>query len=103
MNKIMTDHARQRQQQRGVPPMIVDWLLHYGETTYIGRGAKARFFTKRRVRSLEKSMGRQIVRRMAEYMDCFLIQDNEEPVVITVGKRFDKTRFKENYTFWKNQ
>ena len=51
MSKIMTNHAKHRQQQRGVPPMIVDWLLQYGETTYVGPGAKARFFTKRKVQA----------------------------------------------------
>ena len=31
MNTLLTTHATIRAQQRGIPPVIQDWLLDYGE------------------------------------------------------------------------
>ena len=42
----MTYHATIRSQQRGIPPLILQWLDLYGEEEYDGHGAVIRYFSR---------------------------------------------------------
>lgn len=86
-----TKHATIRAQQRGIPPLIQNWLLDYGEENYDGRGAMTRFFTSNSIRKMERDFGREPVRRMSEFLRCYLIE-GEDGTVITVGKRHPNSR-----------
>jgi hypothetical protein len=88
----ISDHARHRGQQRGVPPLIHLWLLDYGAEQYDGHGGIVRYFTAQRIRQLERDVGREPVRRMAEFLRCYLVQSSDDGTVITVGKRHGKKR-----------
>lgn len=87
MNAQLSDHARQRSQQRGIPPLVVDWLLAYGQQAFDGRGGIVRFFDGPARRRLERDVGREAVRRLSEYLRCYLIEATADGCVITVGKR----------------
>ncbi len=82
-----TLHAQRRSQQRGIPPLISHWLLDYGEEQFDGHGGIVRYFTPQAVRSLERDIGRDPVRRMSEFLRCYLVQSSVDGAVITVGKR----------------
>ncbi len=86
-----TIHASQRAQQRGVPPLIKDWLFAYGEENYDGRGAIVRYFSNKSVRQMERDFGREPLRRMSEFLRCYLVE-SIDGVVITVGKRHKNAR-----------
>ena len=86
-----TKHATIRAQQRGIPPLIQNWLLDYGEENYDGRGAMTRFFTSNSIRKMERDFGREPVRRMSEFLRCYLIE-GEDGTVIMVGKRHPNSR-----------
>ena len=83
----LTRHAAIRAQQRGIPPLIQDWLIGYGEECYVGRGAIVRFFSKRSRRALERAVGSITLRRMGEYLGCYLVEATDDGRVITVGRR----------------
>lgn len=61
---LMSGHATARVQQRGIPSLIVDWLLIYGATAFDHRGAEVRYFDHAARRRLEKEFGRQVVDRL---------------------------------------
>lgn len=84
-------HADVRAQQRGIPPLIVDWLERFGEEVYDHRGCVVLHFSKRSVRCLERNVGREPVRRMSEYLQCYAVLTTDGKV-ITVGKRFKHIR-----------
>lgn len=88
---MQTQHAIQRSQQRGIPPLIQHWLLAYGEETFNGHGAIIRYFTAQNIRSMERDFGREPVRRLSEYLRCYLIESAHDGAVITVGKRYSNT------------
>ncbi len=88
---MYTKHAVQRAQQRGIPPLIRDWLFAYGKENYDGNGAIIRYFTNDSIRKMERDFGREPVRRMSEFMRCYLVESNDG-YVMTVGKRHRKTR-----------
>lgn len=88
-----TLHGAQRAQQRGVPRLITAWLLDYGAEQFDGQGAVIRYFSKDSVRRMERELGSAAVRRLSEYLRCYLVQSNEDGKVITIGKRYPNKRF----------
>jgi hypothetical protein len=85
-------HAEERAQQRGVPPLITTWLLAYGEANFDGHGGVVRYFTRTSIRRMERELGAAPVRRLWEYLRCYLVQSSGDGTVITVGKRHKNRR-----------
>ena len=48
----LSNHARIRMQQRGIPRLIVDWLAAYGEIDH-QRGAEVFYFNGKARRALD--------------------------------------------------
>ncbi len=92
MKQTYTSHASLRSQQRGIPPLVSEWLMDYGTEIYDGHGGVVRYFTPKTVRKIEKIVGREPVRRMSEFMRCYLVQSSYNGNVITVGKRHQNRR-----------
>lgn len=87
MQQTYTNHANIRSQQRGIPPLVSEWLMDYGTEVYDGHGGVVRYFTPKSIRKVEKAVGREPVRRMSEFMRCYLVQSSYDGTVLTVGKR----------------
>lgn len=87
MSPQTTTHAEIRAQQRGVPPLVMHWLLDYGEEAFDGRGGVLRYFTPRSIRRLEREVGKAPLQRLSEYLRCYLVQGSQGGHVITIGKR----------------
>ena len=88
---MITNHARKRQQQRGIPSLIVEWLLGFGRELHDGRGGILFFFDKKARRQLERCVGRAPVRRMSDYLDTYAVV-NTRGTLITVGHRHGRFR-----------
>lgn len=80
-------HARIRAQQRGIPPLIDQWLDEYGEEQFDGHGGVIVFLTKRSRRRMEREMGREPVRRLEEFLDTYKIVSSHDGHTITLGHR----------------
>lgn len=89
MQALQSAHASIRAQQRGVPPLIQDWLLDYGEEQFDGHGGVVRYFSHQCIREMERNIGRAPLKRMSEYLRCYLVQSSRDGTVITVGKRYE--------------
>ncbi len=87
MKQTYTNHASLRSQQRGIPPLVSEWLLDFGDEAYDGHGGVVRYFTPKSVRKVEKAIGREPVRRMAEFLRCYLVQSSADGTILTIGKR----------------
>ncbi|MBP8168591.1 MAG: hypothetical protein KAX99_02905 [Azonexus sp.] len=87
MQTMKSDHATVRAQQRGVPPLIQDWLLDYGAEQFDGHGGVVRYFSNECIRQMERDIGKVPLTRMSEYLRCYLVQCSSNGSVITVGKR----------------
>lgn len=88
---MYSKHAIERTKQRGIPPLIQNWLLDYGQETYDGHGTIIRYFTKKSVRKMEQDFGREPIRRLSEYLNSYLIE-SIDGVIVTVGKRYVTSR-----------
>ena len=83
-----TAHAAVRTQHRGIPPLISNWLLDYGEEVFDGHGGVVRFFSPQCIRRMEREIGKAPLKRMSEFLRCYLVQGSNDGAIITVGKRF---------------
>ncbi len=84
MNGIfLSKHASVRQQQRAIPPLVIDWLLSYGhrDSSY---GAVRVRFDKRARRELARDVGKRAVSLMSKYLTAALVVDPETDRIITV-------------------
>lgn len=86
---LMSRHASERAQQRGIPPLIVDWLLAYGAAEFDHRGAEIRYFDHRAKRRLANEFGRQVVDRLAGLLDAYIVVA-ASGCVVTVGHRLKR-------------
>src|SRR3954469_8185019 len=83
---LYTEHAAVRAQQRGVPPLIEQWLDEFGEEEFDGRGAGVKYFSHRSVRRMERAFGAAPVRHMARYLDVYKVESVDGDL-ITIGHR----------------
>ena len=89
---MYTKHAQIRMQQRGIPPLIADWLRDYGTCEHIGKGAVSWFFDKKSRRALERDVGKEMIKRTEDLLDYYLIEKDGR--VETVAKRYRRLRTK---------
>ena len=92
MLELTTKHANQRAQQRGIPLLIQAWLLEYGEENFDGVGGVIRYFTRDSIRRLAREVGVTPVKRLSEYLRCYLVQSSSDGAIITVGKRYSNKK-----------
>lgn len=86
----LTKHASVRQQQRGIPPIIIDLLLNYGTIEHAGKDATTHYFDKASRRRVMAYAGR-LSSQIEEYLDYFAIVGNDGQV-ITVAPRIKKVK-----------
>lgn len=84
MRMVMTKHAAVRQQQRGIPQLMVDLLLDFGSSEPSGNGTFLFFFDKPAKRRLESYVG-PLAKNFQEYLDVYAIVTDK--AVITTGHR----------------
>uniref|UniRef100_Q47GB6 DUF4258 domain-containing protein n=1 Tax=Dechloromonas aromatica (strain RCB) TaxID=159087 RepID=Q47GB6_DECAR len=89
MNIPMTLHAAARQQQRGIPPLIMEWLSTYGACRHDHRGVEILYFDKQSRKALARDVGEEIVSRLSALLDTYAVV-SDSGSVITVGHRFKR-------------
>ena len=87
---MKTRHAAIRAQQRGVPPLIESWLCTYGEAQHDGHGGICRYFSKKSICIMKGDFGHEPLKRMSEFLDCYLIEACDTGAVITVGRLYSR-------------
>jgi hypothetical protein len=80
----MTYHATARSQQRGIPPLIMQWLDQFGEEQYDGHGAIIRYFSRTSRRIMEREFGSNPVKKMSEFLNIYKVE-SQDGTVITTG------------------
>lgn len=77
-------HAKTRSQQRGIPPLIQEWLQVYGAEVQT-HGATKRYFDRAARKRLAAEVGHQVIDRLGPLLNTYLVETTE--VVVTVGVR----------------
>ncbi len=87
----MTRHATIRQQQRGIPPLIMEWLTSYGTSSHDHHGAEVLYFDKCSRKALAKAVGEEIVNRLSGLLDTYAVVSGSG-TIITTGHRFKRVK-----------
>lgn len=86
----MTRHAKDGQQQRAIPPLIIDWLCKFGCRITGMNGTTVIYFDKESRQSLCTEAGHTVIRRLDDMMDAYLVMSNGK--ITTVGHRFSSLK-----------
>lgn len=89
MHANMTRHASIRQQQRGIPSLLVDLLLDFGSSEPAGEGTSMLFFDKQAKRRLNSYAG-PLAKILEEHLDVYVIISDQ--TIITTGHRYERVR-----------
>ena len=79
----LTRHAAVRQQQRCIPPLVVDWLLAYGRRDSSFGAVKIRFDRQAR-KELAREVGDRVVSLLSKYLSAALVVDRDTDRIITI-------------------
>lgn len=90
MPASLSKHAEVRSQQRGVPSQISQWLVYFGDEVFDGRGGVIRYFSSKSIQELKDVVGATEVKRMSEFLRCYLVEAANDGSVITIGKRYPR-------------
>ena len=85
-----TNQAMIRAQQRGIPPLIDQLLDLYGHEEYDDRGGIVLHFDRVSRRRMERDLGREPLRCLAEWHDAYKVKSSRDGATITFGRRFRK-------------
>jgi len=96
MELTYSQHAAERTQQRGIPNEIASLLVDYGNEIFDGHGGVVRYFTQKSIRTMSNDIGPDTVKKISEYLRCYLVQSSNDGAVITVGKRHHKKHILRN-------
>ncbi len=86
MSIQMTDHARSRVQQRGIPEPVIEGLLSFGRTTHDHHGSEVLYFDHQARSVLRKIWGSETYKRLEQKLDAYLVV-GDDGSIITVGHR----------------
>lgn len=78
-----THHAQVRAQQRCIPPLVIEWLLNFGQRQE-SYGATKISFNKKAKRDLASEVGKPVVAQLGRFLNAALIVDADTDQVITV-------------------
>lgn len=92
LEPTLTKHAASRAQQRGIPPLIEQWLDEFGDEEFDGKGAVLIYFSRKSMRAMQRAFGREPIRRMSEYLDAYKVESSHDGRIITVGHRSKRMR-----------
>ncbi len=84
-------HAEVRSRQRGIPPLILDWLVRYGNREHDGHGAEVHFFDRAARRRLGQVAGDAALGRLGDLLDAYAVV-SADGAVVTVGHRYRRIR-----------
>jgi hypothetical protein len=85
---MISRHAQYRMRERGVPPLVVDWLLQFGQMHFDHRGGIIYFFDKHSRRRLEKAVGPRVVSHLSGYLNSYAVSSASDERLVTVGRRY---------------
>jgi hypothetical protein len=88
--KDVTRHAAVRAQQRGISPLMIELLQHYGATARAGDGASMLYFDRRAIKRVATYLGPQFP-AIRDGLDVYAVLSSEGRVV-TVAHRLQRIK-----------
>ena len=90
---MFTKHAKTRSSQRGIPPLISDLLILYGDTKYTGRQGRLKFFSKKSKQKMSRDLGAPVVDQLSRFFNIYQLESIYGSI-ITNARRTKHKRMK---------
>lgn len=81
-------HAQTRMQQRGIRPIIVEWILEYG-CNMRHEGASVHFLSRETRNKLRRAIGTKRYGQMENRLDAYVVA-SDDGLIVTVGWRYKR-------------
>jgi len=82
---MLSNHAKQRMQQRAIPPLMIDLLYLYGRKQH-QKGSTLLFLDKRARKRARRAV-QDVKQRFDKLSDTYLVEADGDGMVITIGHR----------------
>lgn len=82
----LSQHAKIRMQQRGIPERALSLLLEYGNSEFDHRGTRVIYFSRARKKMLEAELQKSELKRVESALNAYMVVSAKDEVV-TVGHR----------------
>ncbi len=89
---MLSNHAKQRMQQRAIPPLMVDLLYRYGKEQR-QYGSTVLFFDKKSRKHVRKAL-EEVIKRFDKLSNVYLIEAGDSSTTVTVGHRLQRFKSK---------
>ena len=86
----LSQHARVRMQQRGIPPRAVELLLEHGAVQHDHHGGRVLYFDNTSQKRLRRMLEPEAVAGMERFFRAYAVLGRGE--VVTVGWRYRRIR-----------
>ena len=86
MQLQLTEHARSRVKQRGIPEPVIEGLLSFGQAAHDHRGSEVLYFDHQARSRLRRVWGDETYKRLEQKLDAYLVVGHDG-AIITVGHR----------------
>ena len=86
----LSQHARVRMQQRGIPPRAVELLLEHGAVQHDHHGGRVLYFDKPSRKRLCRELNPEALAGMERFFKAYAVLGHGE--VLTVGWRYRRIR-----------
>ena len=87
---MMSNHASQRMQQRAIHPLMIDLLYRYGREQH--QNGSTLLYLDSRARKQARRAIEDVKQRFDKLCDTYLVESEDDGVVITVGHRSKRVR-----------
>jgi hypothetical protein len=88
---LITEHAAARVRQRGVDPVVLEYLLSYGTHLHDHRGGELVVFDRQALRRLQPAVDAAMMRRVEERRTLYAVR-GLDGAIVTVGHRYRRLR-----------
>lgn len=86
----MTHHAEARSQQRGIPPIMIDLLIRFGNSEKSGNGTFKYFFDKKSRRKIQAYIG-GLATSLDEHLNLYIVV-GENNCIVTIAHRLKRIK-----------
>ena len=80
---LQSKHSTDRMQQRGIPPLVIDLLLQFGEVVHDKHGTERYLFRKAGRRRAQAYLGNELGKQLDAYRHAYLVTRNGQ--LVTCG------------------
>lgn len=85
----LSNHARKRLQQRGIPEPFVDVIMDFGAAKHVGGGAEIVYLRRKDQRIIEGLLGRTALQN--HYQNAYVMV-GRDGCVVTAGHRYRRIK-----------